>query len=268
MKSFGFRAYYAFSSRALFITILFLSSSCTHNNQDSDDKESIHKKLLKVYADADFSFNQSDYGDAIKLYETADSLGLKHPYLYFKMGVSQLNLDNYKSSIVNLTTSINSVPEDKELTEYFRDLEEMLVKINDGYVPVRNSISMQHRFVDAFYYRGAAKCLNQDFYGAIDDISFYHKLSNDSTYISCFFLAESFAKTDQLMLAKEYFDYIIDKADLTSYSEIIGNSYYYRGIINYNTDRKVSACRDWSKASELGNNDAFDLIYEYCRNND
>src|SRR5690606_12087721 len=125
MKNFNFRACWSFSGCAIFTTLLFLVPSCVHYNPDNDtpDEESTQENLLKAYADANSSFNQSDYGDAIKFYRLADSFGLKHPYLYFKMGVSQLNTDDYESSIVNLTKSINSAPENTELTEYFLDLE-------------------------------------------------------------------------------------------------------------------------------------------------
>ncbi len=42
-------------------------------------------------------------------------------------------------------------------------------------------------------------------------------------------------------------------------------AFYNRGIARYNVKDKVGGCLDFSKAGELGDNSAYDLIKEYCR---
>lgn len=45
----------------------------------------------------------------------------------------------------------------------------------------------------------------------------------------------------------------------------IGSAYISRGLLKYNFfNDQDGACADWSKAGELGKNDAYDYINEYC----
>ena len=45
----------------------------------------------------------------------------------------------------------------------------------------------------------------------------------------------------------------------------IGSTYISRGLLKYNFfNDHNGACTDWSKAGELGENDAYDYINEYC----
>ena len=41
--------------------------------------------------------------------------------------------------------------------------------------------------------------------------------------------------------------------------------YYNRGIAKYGLGDKEGACRDWSKAGELGNPLAYDTIKQLCK---
>jgi hypothetical protein len=42
------------------------------------------------------------------------------------------------------------------------------------------------------------------------------------------------------------------------------NSYYYRGLSYLKLDKKSKACSDFSKAGELGNSDAYNIITKNC----
>jgi len=42
------------------------------------------------------------------------------------------------------------------------------------------------------------------------------------------------------------------------------SAYLNRGIAKYNLGNKPDACLDWSKAGELGDYNAYDLIKENC----
>jgi hypothetical protein len=41
-------------------------------------------------------------------------------------------------------------------------------------------------------------------------------------------------------------------------------AYLNRGSFKFTLKDKNGACLDWSKASELGDSDAYDLIKKYC----
>ena len=43
------------------------------------------------------------------------------------------------------------------------------------------------------------------------------------------------------------------------------DAYYNRGIAKYDLGDKNGSCLDWSKAGELGDETAYDLIKEHCQ---
>ena len=43
------------------------------------------------------------------------------------------------------------------------------------------------------------------------------------------------------------------------------NAYLYRGRVFYKLGNKIKACEDWSKSGELGNEEAYKFISQYCQ---
>jgi tetratricopeptide (TPR) repeat protein len=63
---------------------------------------------------------------------------------------------------------------------------------------------------------------------------------------------------------KDYKGSILDYSkELESFKDN-ANCYLNRGISQFNLGNKEAACLDWSKAGELGEEKAYDLIKEYC----
>lgn len=63
----------------------------------------------------------------------------------------------------------------------------------------------------------------------------------------------------EMKLAEKNFDLCI----VSNY--MVGQSYIYRGSINFEMNNKVEACEDFKKALENGNEDANDYINKYCK---
>lgn len=46
---------------------------------------------------------------------------------------------------------------------------------------------------------------------------------------------------------------------------ILVNAYLYRGRVFYKLGDKIKACQDWSKSGELGSEEAYKFISQYCQ---
>ena len=46
----------------------------------------------------------------------------------------------------------------------------------------------------------------------------------------------------------------------------VSEFYFDRGDVQYNSGNLKSACKDWKKAAELGNEDAKEQLEKYCTN--
>jgi len=68
------------------------------------------------------------------------------------------------------------------------------------------------------------------------------------------------------MRMADYKGAIIDYSKAIELDQSSGNSYFERGLIKYDLNDKIGACKDWSISGELGNMKAYDLMKQYCGN--
>ena len=66
------------------------------------------------------------------------------------------------------------------------------------------------------------------------------------------------------MLLQEYKEAVSDFSEAIYLDPTDANSYFERGLIRYDFGDKKEACKDWSKAGELGNMKAYEMIKQYC----
>ena len=64
--------------------------------------------------------------------------------------------------------------------------------------------------------------------------------------------------------SKNYSGAILDYTNIIMLDPNSSSAYFNRGLANYNLKYFNSACLDWTKAGELGNANAYDLIEKYC----
>jgi len=167
---------------------------------------------------------------------------------FYQMAFCEFVLELYEDAIFDFTKAINNSP--NKLFE-----EANFIK-NNGKIEEMTYFPINFNTDDAFYYRAICKKELKDYRGAISDFDKIELKFNKS--------AEFYLKRGG---AKYYLEKYADaKLDFTKSLSIEKSSYTYfgRGICNIFLGLKESGCLDLSKAGELGHEQAYEAIKEYC----
>ena len=113
------------------------------------------------------------------------------------------------------------------------------------------------KFTDAFFARGNVKMKLQDYYGAIAD--FTSCISLNENNIEAYF---NRGKAKQFLQAYE--DAINDCSKIIQLHPKNVDAYYMRGILRIEFGDMKNGCLDLSKAGELGDMRAYEMIKEKC----
>src|SRR5688572_1878859 len=119
------------------------------------------------------------------------------------------------------------------------------------------AIEKNPKFADAFFSRGNVKMKLQDYYGAIDDYSAAIKINEN--YIDAYFQR---GKAKHFLQAYE--DAINDCSKIIQLHPKNVDAYYMRGILRIDFGDTKNGCLDLSKAGELGDLKAYEMIKEKC----
>ena len=245
--------------------IIFYSTKQKTQETTKPFKKQVDTLVLQAIADAEEFYKEESYKNALEIYKKIKKAGLETSYTMLKMGICEFYLEDYKSAIIDLTHSINLKPKSKKYTDFYF-VGDYYFKSNNQYIFAKNFTSLQDSYSDIYYYRGIAKHYNLDNYGAVDDLKKLHSIKRDSTTISCYYLGSSLIEIKLLKECKRYFTYVINKKNNEVIdNDILSESYLKRGLASYTTSNKKLSCSDFSKASELGNERAFELISKLCK---
>ena len=119
------------------------------------------------------------------------------------------------------------------------------------------AIDKNAKFADAFFARGNVKMKLQDYYGAIDDYS--AAITINENYVEAYF---NRGKAKQFLQA--YQDAINDCTKIIQINPKSVDAYYMRGILRIDFGDMKNGCLDLSKAGELGDLKAYEVIKERC----
>lgn len=119
------------------------------------------------------------------------------------------------------------------------------------------AIEKNPKFADAFFSRGNVKMKLQDYYGAIDDYT--GAININENYVEAYF---NRGKAKQFLLA--YQDAINDCTKIIQINPKSVDAYYMRGILRIDFGDMKNGCLDLSKAGELGDLKAYEIIKERC----
>jgi tetratricopeptide (TPR) repeat protein len=119
------------------------------------------------------------------------------------------------------------------------------------------AIEKNQKFADAFFARGNVKMKLQDYYGAIDDYT--AAIGVNENYIEAYFQR---GKAKQFLQAYE--DAINDCSKIIQLHPKNVDAYYMRGILRIDFGDMKNGCLDLSKAGELGDLKAYEMIKEKC----
>ena len=143
---------------------------------------------------------------------------------YNKSGLAKSDLKDYKGAIADYNKAIEINPDFSEAYENRAKAKDKLKDYEGAIVDYSEVIILSPNNSYAYYFRGGVKSSLDDYRGAIAD--FTKAIEIDSKF---------------------------------------GEAYYIRGLIKqrYLND-KDSACLDFSKAGELGESEAYEIIKTYC----
>lgn len=120
-----------------------------------------------------------------------------------------------------------------------------------------SAIEKNPKFGDAFFARGNVKMKLQDYYGAIDDFS--AAIAINENYVEAYF---NRGKAKQMLQA--YQDAINDCTKIIQINPKSVDAYYMRGILRIDFGDMKNGCLDLSKAGELGDLKAYEVIKDRC----
>lgn len=120
-----------------------------------------------------------------------------------------------------------------------------------------HAIEKNGKFADAFFARGNVKMKLQDYYGAIADYT--SAIAINENYIDAYF---NRGKAKQFLQAYE--DAINDCSKIIQLHPKNVDAYYMRGILRIDFGDMKNGCLDLSKAGELGDLKAYEMIKEKC----
>src|SRR5690606_6503810 len=120
-----------------------------------------------------------------------------------------------------------------------------------------SAIEKNPKFTDAYFARGNVKMKLQDYYGAIAD--FTSAISLNENHIEAYF---NRGKAKQFLQAYE--DAINDCTKIIQINPGNYDAYYLRGILRLDFGDFNNGCLDLSKAGELGDLKAYEVIREKC----
>jgi tetratricopeptide (TPR) repeat protein len=119
------------------------------------------------------------------------------------------------------------------------------------------AIERNPKFADAFFARGNVKMKLQDYYGAIAD--FTSAISLNENYVEAYY---NRGKAKQFLQAYE--DAINDCSKIINIKPDNFDAWFLRGILRIEFGDFNNGCLDLSKAGELGDLKAYEVIREKC----
>ncbi len=163
----------------------------------------------------------------------------------------------YKEAIMTFNRSIEGDSLDLQ-SYYFRGKTKMIFEDMHGAMKDYNTVlDINPEYADAYYERGNVKSHLQDYYGAIEDYGVAISLNPN--------LVEAYYHRGQARRELEaYKDAINDFTKIIELNPKGKDAYYLRGIIKIERGLLQEGCLDLSKAGELGDLKAYEVIRNVC----
>ncbi len=208
-------------------------------------------------------FNNRNEPNEVELKKALDYLnlsidnGYETSLVYAERGFCEYFLKLYSKAIVDFTKAL-------ELNEYkgydgFPTKEHYDITDSGFVYRGENGITLWIRPSVAYNLRASSKMQLEDYRGAVSDFTESSKYNSEKDDYQLY-LWMGYCK----MNLNNFSGAKIDLNKAISISKNVAKAYYYRGFCNINLNLKENACRDWSKAGELGYEQAYKAIQENC----
>jgi tetratricopeptide (TPR) repeat protein len=176
---------------------------------------------------------------------------------YTNKGKDLYERGEYVESLLNLNKAIELDPNYASAYYLRGNIKD---KFDDRHGSMKDynlAVEKNPKFAEAFFARGNVKMKLQDYYGAIDDYT--AAVTINENYIEAYY---NRGKAKQYLQA--YQDAIGDCTKIIQINPKNRDAYYMRGILRIEFGDLKNGCLDLSKAGELGDLHAYELIKEKC----
>jgi tetratricopeptide (TPR) repeat protein len=137
------------------------------------------------------------------------------------------------------------------------NIKKLFEDIHGAMKDYNRAIEINPKFTEAYLERGNIKYILQDYYGAIDDFSKVINVQQNNV--------EAYFKRGQAKQQLEaYEDAINDCTKILEINPKNVDAYYLRGVLRIEYGQRTLGCLDLSKAGELGDLKAYEIIREKC----
>jgi tetratricopeptide (TPR) repeat protein len=176
---------------------------------------------------------------------------------YLQRGRELLEKREYVEALVNLNRAIELDPSQAAAYYLRGNIKDNFEDRHGAMKDYNLAIEKNPKLGDAFFARGNVKMALQDYYGAVDDYT--AAIALNENYVEAYF---SRGKAKQYLQA--YQDAINDCTKIIQINPKNASAYSMRGILRIEFGDMKNGCLDLSKAGELGDLNAYELIKEKC----
>jgi len=176
---------------------------------------------------------------------------------YTQRGRELLEKQEYVEALVNLNKAIELDPNYSSAYYLRGNIKDNFEDRHGAMKDYNKAIEKNPKFAEALFARGNVKMKLQDYYGAIDDFSAV--IAVNENFVEAYF---SRGRAKQFLQA--YQDAINDCSKIIQINPKNADAYSMRGILRIEFGDTKNGCLDLSKAGELGDLKAYELIKEKC----
>lgn len=172
-------------------------------------------------------------------------------------GIKKFEEKEYVEAILSFNKAIES--DAKAYRAYFMrgNIKSIFEDIHGAMKDYNKALDINPKFIEGYYERGNIKYILQDYYGAIDDYSKVIEVNPNQV--------EAYYKRGQAKQQLEaYEDAINDCTKIIEINPKNKDAYYLRGVLRIEYGQRQQGCLDLSKAGELGDLKAYEIIREKC----
>jgi tetratricopeptide (TPR) repeat protein len=176
---------------------------------------------------------------------------------YTQKGRDLYEKREFMEALLNLNKAIEVDPNYSQAYYVRGNIKDAFDDRHGAMKDYNHAVEKNTKFADAFFARGNVKMKLQDYYGAISDYT--SAIGINENYIEAYF---NRGKAKQFLQAYE--DAINDCSKIIQLHPKNVDAFYMRGILRIDFGDLKNGCLDLSKAGELGDLKAYEMIKEKC----
>ncbi len=187
----------------------------------------------------------------------------KHPqmaYAHFYLGNIRFRAKQYNEAIRDYNLAIER---DSSRAEFYRNrgsAKDNLGDLQGAFGDFSRAIEFYPSYAAAYFDRGGTrfKLKERDYRGAIAD--FTEAIRIEPSYVEAYYRRAIVRR-----ITGEHAEAIEDLNHYIQFNPNNDRAYLYRGLSEWELQRRSEACRDWQRASQLGNTQARSLVNQRCK---